>query len=166
MRLKLRRKQLLSAVLSSALLLTQLPPVSANQPPPSSVITVLSGAYDDSITVSTHQQLMNALEQEIKHIKVNGLITIGREAEESGRMKPVFIPEGTIIEGTSGSIINCRCPIQLEGDGVTFKNIELIFESSDALGSIPHREIFLAGYSLTLDNVSTYLEGGGGVLDL
>ncbi len=162
MRLKLRRKQLLSAVLSSALLLTQLPPVSANQPPPSSVITVLSGAYDDSITVSTHQQLMNALEQEIKHIKVNGLITIGREAEESGRMKPVFIPEGTIIEGTSGSIINCRCPIQLEGDGVTFKNIELIFESSDALGSIPHREIFLAGYSLTLDNVSTYLEGGGG----
>ncbi len=165
MRLKLRRKQLLSAVLSSALLLTQLPPVSANQPPPplaSSVITVLSGAYDDSITVSTHQQLMNALEQEIKHIKVNGLITIGREAEESGRMKPVFIPKGTIIEGTSGSIINCRCPIQLEGDGVTFKNIELIFESSDALGSIPHREIFLAGYSLTLDNVSTYLEGGGG----
>ncbi len=162
MRLKLRKKQLLSAVLSSALLLTQLPPVSANQPPPSSAITVLSGAYDDSITVSTHQQLMNALEQEIKHIKVNGLITIGKEAEEDGRMKPVFIPEGTIIEGTSGSTINCRCPIQLGGDGVTFKNIELIFESSDALGSIPHREIFLAGYSLTLDNVSTYLEGSGG----
>ena len=96
MRLKLRRKQLLSAVLSSALLLTQLPPVSANQPPPplaSSVITVLSGAYDDSITVSTHQQLMNALEQEIKHIKVNGLITIGREAEESFKKIKLCGPE-------------------------------------------------------------------------
>ena len=28
------------------------------------------------------------------------------------------------------------------------------------MNSVPHREIFLAGYSLTLDNVRTYLKGG------
>lgn len=75
---------------------------------------------------------------------------------------PVTIPAGTTIQGTSGSKLNCRCPIQLEGDNVTIKNIELLFESTDALGSVPHREIFLAGHSLTLDNVSTYLKGGEG----
>ena len=45
---------------------------------------------------------------------------------------------------------------------MTIKNLELLFESSNALGSVPHREIFLAGHSLTLDNVSTYLDGGDG----
>lgn len=161
MKLKFRRKQALSMVLSTALLLTQLSPALANQQVLSSSISVLSGAYD-SVTVTTNKQFMNALEQGIGHIIVSDVVTIGTEAEESGRMLPVFIPAGTTIEGTSGGILNCRCPIQLEGDGVTFKNIELLFESSDALGSIPHREIFLAGYSLTLDNVSTYLKGGGG----
>ena len=41
-----------------------------------------------------------------------------------------------------------------------FQDIKVTFESSDALGSVPHREIFLAGHSLTFDNVKTYLEGG------
>ena len=34
--------------------------------------------------------------------------------------------------------------VELEAEQRKVKNIELIFESSDALGSIPHREIFLA----------------------
>ena len=42
------------------------------------------------------------------------------------------------------------------------KNIELTFESSNALGSVPRREIFLAGHSLILDKVYTYLAGAGG----
>ncbi len=66
-----------------------------------------------------------------------------------------------MIRGTPNGILNCRCPIQLEGD-VYFQDIEVTFESSDALGSVPHREIFLAGHSLTFDNVKTFLEGGGG----
>ena len=72
------------------------------------------------------------------------------------------IPGGTVIQGTDGSSIVSRSPIQLEGDNVHFQDIELNFNSTDAMGSVPHREIFLGGYSLTLDNVSTYLEGGGG----
>ncbi len=40
----------------------------------------------------------------------------------------------------------------------------MVFSSSNSLNSVPHREIFLAGHSLTLDNVSTYLEGAAGSL--
>ena len=72
-----------------------------------------------------------------------------------------MIPANTVIEGTEGSSLNSRSPIQLQGDGVCFRNIELKFSSGSALGSVAHREIFLAGHSLTLDNVSTWLEGGG-----
>ena len=72
-----------------------------------------------------------------------------------------MITKNTVIQGsTPTSAICSRSPIQLEGDGVRFENIELTFESSDALGSVPHREIFLAGYSLILDHVDTYLKGG------
>ena len=45
-----------------------------------------------------------------------------------------------------------------------YSDIELVFSSSNSLNSVPHREIFLAGHSLTLDNVSTYLEGAAGSL--
>ena len=160
MKSKLRRKQLLSTLLSASLLLVQVPPISANQPPLSSSAVVLTG--ESSVTVTTTKQFTEALKQGASTIIVSGLITIGTEAEANGRMLPVVIPAGTTIEGTPGSTLNCRCPIQLGGDNVTFKNIELIFESSDALGSVPHREIFLAGHSLVLDNVSTYLEGAAG----
>lgn len=161
MNLRLKSKKLLSIMLSAAFLLTQLPPALANQQPLLSSAHILLGEAD-KVTVTTPQQFIKALENGNPYIIVSGLITIGDKADTDGRMLPVTIPAGTTIEGTLGSTLNCRCPIQLEGDGVTFKNIELIFESSDALGSVPHREIFLAGHSLTLDNVKTYLEGSGG----
>ena len=115
---------------------------------------------ENGVVVSSRDEFMDALQQNKSPITVSGLITIGKDAEESGKMMPVKIPAGTVIQGTGESILNCRCPIQLEGDGVCFQNIELTFESTNALGSIPHREIFLAGYSLTFDNVKTWLEGG------
>ena len=116
-------------------------------------------------TVSTREEFMSALQNRQSPITVNGLITIGKDAETSGRMLPVKIPAGTVINGsTEDSTLNCRAPIQLEGDGVVFSNLKLLFESTDALGSVPQREIFLAGHSLTLDHVYTYLEGGGGSL--
>ena len=113
-----------------------------------------------AITVSTPDEFMRALRAGNSPITVQGLITISDGAESSGRMLPVKIPANTVIQGTEGSSINSRSPIQLQGNGVIFKNIEWVFSSSDELQSVPHREIFLAGYSLTLDNVKTYLKGG------
>nr|MBP3598466.1 PT domain-containing protein [Eubacterium sp.] len=116
------------------------------------------------VTVTTQEQFMSALNQGQSPIIVDGVITIGKEADSSGKMQPVVIPAGTVIKGTSNGSLNSRGPIQLGGDNVCFQDIELTFSSSSALGSVPHREIFLAGYALTLDNVSTYLEGAGGNL--
>lgn len=114
------------------------------------------------VTVTDTAQFMDALKEKKSPITVNGLITISDKAESNGRMLPVKIPAGTVIQGGAGACLNARCPVQLEGDGVQFKNIQMVFESSDALGSVPHREIYLAGHSLTLDNVRTYLKGSGG----
>ena len=116
---------------------------------------------ESGVTVTTEEQFMNALKQQQSPITVDAELVIGDEAEQGGRMKPVMIPANTVIEGTQGSSINSRSPIQLLGDGVCFRNIELKFSSGTAIGSVAHREIFLAGHSLTLDNVSTWLEGGG-----
>ena len=114
-----------------------------------------------AVTVSGRDEFLKALREKKSPITVNGLITIQDDAEASGRMRPVKIPGGTVIQGNgANSYLNARSPIQIEGDNVTFKNIKLHFESSNALGSVPHRELYLAGHSLTLDNVDTYLEGG------
>lgn len=114
-----------------------------------------------AVTVSSRDEFLKALREKKSPITVNGLITIQDDAEAGGRMRPVKIPGGTVIQGNGeNSYLNARSPIQIEGDNVTFKNIKLHFESSNALGSVPHRELYLAGHSLTLDNVHTYLEGG------
>ena len=47
------------------------------------------------VTVSTPEQFMAALQQKNSPITVNGLITIGKEADANGRMRPVKIPGGT-----------------------------------------------------------------------
>ena len=107
---------------------------------------IAHGSQDEAI-VTSPSEFQDALNQGKSVITVNGLITIGNKAEESGRMLPVTIPGGTTIQGTAGSILNCRCPLQLAGDNVTFRDIELTLESSDALGSVPHREIYLAGHN-------------------
>ena len=125
-------------------------------------IPCTAAAVENGITVSSREEFMAALAQKKSPITVNGLITIGQEAEAGGRMLPVRIPAGTEILGQkSTDHLNCRAPIQLEGD-ISFKNIKLTFESSNALGSVPHREIFLAGHGLTFDNVKTWLDGGDG----
>lgn len=116
---------------------------------------------ENGVTVSTREEFMDALQQRKSPITVSSLVTIGKDVDTDHRMLPVKIPADTVIRGTQNGILNCRSPIQLEGD-VYFQDIEVTFESSDALGSVPHREIFLAGHSLTFDNVKTFLEGGGG----
>lgn len=119
-------------------------------------------AVREAVTVTTTEAFMEALRQNKSPITVDGDITIDNVAETSGRMRPVMIPANTEITGTAGSAITSRSPIQLQGDGVSFRNIKLTFSSTDSLGSVPHREIFLAGHSLTLDKVSTYRPGGNG----
>lgn len=118
-------------------------------------------AIEEGTAVSTPAEFMAALQQKKSPIIVTNLITIGDKAEADGRMTPVKIPADTVVRGSGNGTLNCRCPIQLEGD-VLFQDIRLTFESTNAMGSVPHREIFLAGHGLTFDNVRTWLEGGNG----
>ena len=117
-------------------------------------------AEERDALVTTSEAFMDALRQNKSPITVNGEITVDNGTETDGRMRPVMIPAGTQIQGVVGSKICFRSPVQIQGDGVCFKDIGMEFTSSNGLGSVPHREIFLAGHSLILDNVATYRQGG------
>ncbi|MBQ6887519.1 MAG: hypothetical protein IJN54_08420 [Lachnospiraceae bacterium] len=167
MRKNLSKKivMLLSAILMFQTICEPLMTTSLERVYATEIEEVQSTSSESSgVTVSTKEEFMTALSQKQSPITVTGAITIGEQANSTGKMLPVEIPAGIVIQGDDGASISCRCPLQLSGNGVIIKNIELTFESSNALGSVPHREIFLAGYSLTLDNVSTYLAGAGGSL--
>ena len=100
-------------------------------------------------------------------ITVSKRITLCGTVESSDySISPVKIRGNVTIKGSAdgSGILTLRSPIQLTGDNVTFQNIEMNFISSGALGSVPHREIFLAGHTLTLDNVSCYTKGSDGSL--
>lgn len=117
-------------------------------------------AEEREALVTTPEAFMDALRQNKSPITVNGEITVDNGTETDGRMRPVMIPAGTQVQGVTGSKICFRSPVQIQGDGVCFKDIGMEFTSSNGLGSVPHREIFLAGHSLILDNVATYRQGG------
>ena len=124
-------------------------------------------ASGGSVEVSTHDQFMAALHNSsVDEIVVTKTITLLGDADNGNdqSLKPVMFRGDLTITGKGDANIFFRSPIQLEGDNVTFKDIELNFTSSGALGSVPHREIFLAGHSLTLDNVSCYTKGADGSL--
>lgn len=152
-----KRKKYVAWILIAALLFgTGFEPVLAGE---------ASLGKEGEVIVFTLDDFMAALEKQQSPIVVNNLITVQNGAADDGRMIPVTIPAGTVIRGNNEtSELNFRCPLQLGGDGVVFEQIKMVFESSDALNSVPHREIFLAGHSLTLDHVDTYLEGSGGSL--
>ena len=130
---------------------------------PTATVNAQETAVADYVTVQDETSFMRALAHG-KNILVDGRITIGSEVESNGQMRPVQIPGGTVITGNGTGSITSRSPIQIVGDDVRISDIELVFSSSNSLNSVPHREIFLAGHSLTLDNVSTYLEGAAGSL--
>lgn len=119
------------------------------------------GTEENGITVTTAEAFKTALAERKSPIIVEKSISINDAADSDNRMLPVEFPADTIVQGAEGIDITFRSPIQLAGDGVCFKNIGIKFNSTNALGSVPHREIFLAGHSLTLDNVRTYLKGAG-----
>ncbi len=119
-----------------------------------------------SVTVSTSEQFTQALAKEtVTEIIVENRITLSGTAEsEDYSISPVMIRGNVTIKGNGSGILTLRSPIQLTGDNVTFQNIEMNFISSGALGSVPHREIFLAGHTLTLDQVNCYTKGSDGSL--
>ena len=125
----------------------------------------ISAHAETSTTVSTFDDFFKALGK-YKHIIVAKSFQTAASSDKNGQTIPIDIPADTTIEGKDGLTVGivCRGPIQLKGDNVTFKNLQLHFESSDAMGSVPQREIFLAGHSLTLDKVDTHLEGAGNTL--
>ena len=116
--------------------------------------------------VSTPNQFEQALNNNsVTEIVVTNRITLCGEAEsEDYSISPVMIRGNVTIKGNGSGILTLRSPIQLTGNNVTFQNIEMNFISSGALGSVAHREIFLAGHTLTLDNVSCYTKGSDGSL--
>lgn len=56
-------------------------------------------ATEEGIAVSTPAEFMAALQQKKNLIIVTDLITVGDEAEEDGRMRPIEIPADTCDPG-------------------------------------------------------------------
>ena len=123
-------------------------------------------AVGGSVTVSTPDQFERALNNSsVNEIIVSKRITLsGTEENEDYGISPVMIRGDVTIKGNGSGILTLRSPIQITGDNVKFQDIEMNFISSGALGSVPHREIFLAGHKLTLDNVNCYTKGADGSL--
>ncbi len=118
-------------------------------------------AAETAVTVSNENEFLSALAQKQKNIIVTGSFSVTGRTETNGQMIPIEIPGATVITGNNVGDITFRGPIQIMGDGVVIRDIQIGFSSANTMNSVPHREIFLAGHSLTLDNVKTYLPGGG-----
>lgn len=156
---------LLCGTLTCGMILTGIPATSVL----ASGNSQISVTADNSVTVASYNDFKNALGT-YKHIYVNGSLTIGGNQNASGQTFPEDIPAGTTIEGVvdangkSTADISVRGPLQITGDNVTFKNLKLSFISGSSMGVKGHREIFLAGHSLTLDGVDMHEKGAGGSL--
>lgn len=162
----MKNKRMLCMALAAVLLVSAVPQTvfaEETQVEERSVPETVAQRGEETV-VTTTAEFTAALKKHASPIVVDGVIAIGEAVAADKRMLPVTIPGNTVITGKEGSSINCRGPIQLVGDNVTISNIELTFSSSNAMGSVPHREIFLAGHDLTLDHVSTYLAGSDGSL--
>ena len=163
--MKKRMMRFCCGVMAAGLLISSLPfPVISGRRANtlSAAVTVLA---EDATIVTNYNEFANALNSGKKNIVVEGSFTIRdnnlteTDGSLKGQMKPVQIPGGTIITGNGTGSITCSHPLEIMGDDVEIRDIQLVFNSSDALGSVPHREIFLAGHRLVLNNVSTYLAG-------
>lgn len=162
--MKKNRLRVLCGVLAGSLLLSGMPVTTAWGSTTDDRLPAVCAA--ETVTVTDYPGFASALSSGKKHIVVAGRFTI-RDADRvetegaiKGQMKPVEIPGGTTITGNGTGSITSSHPFQIMGDGVEIKDIQLTFNSTDSMYSIPHREIFLAGHSLTLDHVDTCLAGG------
>ena len=118
------------------------------------VVPFMTYAYADTaniragaVTVTSESQLRQALQAGSSLIVVSGSITVAEDAAGT----PLMIPGNVTITGAdSNSELIIRGAVQLTGDHVTIQNVKLHFISTNALQSVVHREIFLAGHSLVL----------------
>ena len=158
--MKKRLSHFICCLLTSCVVLSETCTQAATYQP---TVQSVSTQAESTITVSDFASFSNALGK-YSHIIIDKDFALTLSDEETTKQTiPLDIPGGTTIEGTNANItITSRGPIQITGDNVTFKNLQLHFNSSNAMGSVPQREIFLAGHSLTFDNVDTYLKGSGG----
>ena len=160
--MKKRMIRFCCGVMAAGLLLSGIPVPAMSGNMQQVAVSVLA---EDAVIVTDYDEFANALSSGKKNIVVEGSFTIRddklteTDGSIKGQMKPVQIPGGTTITGNGTGSITCSHPIQIMGDDVEIRDIQLVFNSSNGLGSVPHREIFLAGHSLVLNNVSTYLAG-------
>ncbi len=177
-----KKKRVVSGVIACALVCTLLPggalaadvgyaarPVSLSAQAAAEKTTVIISKSDSQ----PGEKFVNAAMKGNTIIRVQDGVNItvqnsGQDEKETsgsqkGRMKPVLFAEGTEVIGEGDASLSFRSPMQLAGDNVSFKDIVMKFTGSDGVGAIPHREIFLAGYGLTLDHVVTDNPNGGGI---
>ena len=159
--MKKRTIRFCCGVMAAGLLICGIPSGGAEGVTQNHLLWNVAAAAETAVTVSNENEFLSALAQKQKNIVVTGSFSVRGQAEASGQMMPVEIPDGTVITGNNTGSITFSGPIQIMGDGVVIRDIQIGFISTNSMNSVPHREIFLAGHSLTLDNVKTYLPGGG-----
>ena len=159
--MKKRTIRFCCGVMAAGLLICGIPSGGAEGVTQNHLLWNVAAAAETAVTVSNENEFLSALAQKQKNIVVTGSFSVRGKAEASGQMMPVEIPDGTVITGNNTGSITFSGPIQIMGDGVVIRDIQIGFISTNSMNSVPHREIFLAGHSLTLDNVKTYLPGGG-----
>ena len=159
--MKKRTIRFCCGVMAAGLLICGIPSGGAERVTQNHLLWNVAAAAETAVTVSNENEFLSALAQKQKNIVVTGSFSVRGQAEASGQMMPVEIPDGTVITGNNTGSITFSGPIQIMGDGVVIRDIQIGFISTNSMNSVPHREIFLAGHSLTLDNVKTYLPGGG-----
>ena len=156
--MKKRTIRFCCGVMAAGLLICGIPSGGAEGVTQNHLLWNVAAAAETAVTVSNENEFLSALAQKQKNIVVTGSFSVRGQAEASGQMMPVEIPDGTVITGNNTGSITFSGPIQIMGDGVVIRDIQIGFISTNSMNSVPHREIFLAGHSLTLDNVKTYLQ--------
>ena len=117
--------------------------------------TVADTTAAGATTVTDATSFLNAAhDATVTEIQVSGTITV---PSDSSTQTPVYFDTPKTITATSGSTLYFHSSIELGAD-VTFKNMSVIFNSSTTPDSNAQRTIFLNGYSLTFDDVNTWLE--------
>ncbi len=123
----------------------------------------VADATSSTKTVTDATSFLSAVhDATVTEIQVSGTITVPDESNTSdatSTQTPVYFDTPKTITTTNNGTLYFHGSIELGAD-VTFKNMSAIFNSSTTSDSKAQRVIFLNGYSLTLDNVNTWLECG------
>lgn len=146
--MKKRTIRFCCGVMAAGLLICGIPSGGAERVTQNHLLWNVAAAAETAVTVSNENEFLSALAQKQKNIVVTGSFSVRGQAEASGQMMPVEIPDGTVITGNNTGSITFSGPIQIMGDGVVIRDIQIGFISTNSMNSVPHREIFLQGTAL------------------